>query len=612
MNVLFVVLGTAVVLVAAYLTYGKFLAKKTFALDDSRLTPAVEMENGLDYVPASKGMLLGQHFSAIAAAGPINGPIQAAIMFGWVPAMIWIVVGSIFVGGVHDMGALVASIRNKAKSITEVIRTNVSRRAWILFMIFVWITLVYVIVTFADITATSFIGMQTLENGEVVPGGGIATASILYLILPIIMGLLMKYAKVPEKIAIPVFLVLVGCAIWLGPKIPFDPFGTVTTDASGVMTQADAATRLFAQKGWGVIILIYCFIAAAVPMWLILQPRGAIGGYFLYASLLVAAIGLVFGGFTVEYPAFAKIGIFDTGEVGFESPAFWFPMWPVLFTTVACGACSGFHALVSSGTTSKQLKRESDAKPIGYGAMLLEGMVAMVAVACVMIVSRTDENKALLASAPNFIYAQGLGEFMNLIRVPAVYGITFGLMAFTTFVYDTLDVCTRLGRYIIEELVEVITGKKADITGKVFGILLTGLVPIIFIFQSSLNADGTAIVPAWRTFWGTFGAANQLLAALSLIGISVFLVANAKTRKYWLVAFIPAVFMFIISNWSNLIAIRTGWILHQGHPAPPVVALILIVLSIFVAVETVLAIRKTFRGATQEKRSPLDTNSAFP
>ena len=557
-----IVVGCAVILIVAYFTYGTFLAKKVFGLDNSRVTPAVEMEDGSDYVPVSKKMLLGQHFSAIAAAGPINGPILAAIIFGWGPAMLWCILGCIFIGGIHDMGSLVASIRNKARSITEVIRQHVSNRAWVLFMTFVWLCLVYIIVAFGDITASSFVGNVKLENGEVVLGAGIASSSLMYLIIPIFMGLAMRYAKLGETAAVLIFLPLVGVAIWAGQFIPFYlPF-------------IDPADTILSQKVWVVLILLYCLVAAKVPMWLLLQPRGAVGGYFLYFALFFAAVGLIFGNFTVEYPMFTKIGL--DGELG---SAFWFPMLPVLFITVACGACSGFHALVSSGTTCKQLRYETDAKVVGYGAMLLEGMVAVVSIACVMIVVQGSD---ITKMAPNFIYAKGIGSFMELIGVPAAIGISFGLMAFTTFVYDTLDVCTRLGRYIIEEL----TGLKGMV-GAALGTGLTTIVPLIFIFQKITDAKGNPI-PAWRAFWNLFGASNQLLAALALIGVSIWLM---KTKKglYWLVAFIPAVIMFIMSNWALVDMVYAGFVKGQGHMSLPYASIVLILLSICVAFETVLS-----------------------
>jgi carbon starvation protein len=577
MNILFVVAGCAAIFIVAYLTYGKFLAKKVFALDDSRKTPAVEMNDGLDYVPAKKNMLLGQHFSAIAAAGPINGPIIAGTMFGWVPALIWIILGSIFVGGVHDMGALVASVRHKARSITDVIRANVSKRAWIIFMLFIWVTLVYIIVCFTDLTAGSFVGKVDIGNGEMVYGGAIATSSFLYLLLPIIMGFILKFTKASEKVIIPIFLVLVGVAIWAGKFIPL------------TLPGIDPANLLASKQAWSVIILVYCIIASVVPVWALLQPRGALGGYFLYATLIAGAIGIAFGGFTVQYPAFTKIGA--DGAMG---SGFWFPMIPLLFTTIACGACSGFHSLVSSGTTSKQLAKETDAKPIGYGAMLLEGMVAVVSLGCVMIITQGDpliKNNA----APNFVYASGIGKFLGLLGINPAFGISFGLMAFTTFVYDTLDVCTRLGRYIFEEL----TGMR-NWVGRLLGTLLTAGVPVIFLFQTMTDAKGNPI-PAWKTFWNTFGASNQLLAALALIGVTVWLVKTAKNKKAWLVSFIPAVFMFVMSNWSLIDSINQAWFKKVPmQPAIPVVALILVVLSVMVAIETIIALAKNKGGEPVE------------
>ncbi|KAF0162221.1 MAG: carbon starvation protein [Ignavibacteria bacterium] len=566
MNILFVVAGAALVLFFFYKTYGGFLAKKIFDLNDSTPTPAVSMNDGVDYVPAESKFLMGQHFSAIAAAGPITGPIIAGVMFGWLPALIWIVLGSIFIGGVHDMGSIVASIRYKAKSITEVVRVNVSKRAWILFMVFIWVTLVYVIVAFTDVTSSAFVGTITLENGDKVGGGAIATSSLLYLVLPVIMGILLKKTKLSLTLATVIFLPLVGIAIWIGPYIPFDIGAWFGWSLHGT------------QKLWNGFILLYCFVASIIPVWVLLQPRGHLGGYFLYAALAAAAIGLIFGGFTIQYPAFTISSESNVGN-------FWFPMFPVLFITVACGACSGFHSLVGSGTTSKQLAKESDAKVVGYGMMLLEGMVAVVSLACVMILAKDN---TLIKASPNFIYASGIGQFVQLIGIPAALGISFGLMAFTTFVYDTLDVCTRLCRYIVEEL----TGWKTK-SGKYFATGISIIVPFLFVTSTMNDAAGNPI-PAWKVFWSIFGACNQMLAALALIGITVWLYKTAKNKYAWIVAFAPAVWMFLMSNWAFLVLMRDGWFktgsfVLTGNPVP-IVALFLFVLSITIAAETAYAV----------------------
>lgn len=577
MNILFIVAGASVLLFIAYKLYGTFISKHVFELDDTRITPAVEINDGVDFVPTDSKFLMGQHFSAIAAAGPITGPIIAGLAYGWVPTLIWIILGSIFIGGVHDMGALVASIRNKGRSITDTVKTNVSKRAWILFNLFIWFTLVMIIVAFTDVTTSSFVNTVTLENGEKVGGGAIATSSILYLILPIIMGVLLKYTKLSLTWATIIFLPLVGVAIWAGKFIP--------------LTMPEVA-GLAPQKVWNIIVLIYCFVAAIVPVWALLQPRGHLGGYFLYASLIIAFIGVIFGGFKVNYPAFNPKGL--------EGSAIWSNMLPLLFITVACGACSGFHSLVGSGTTSKQLKKETDSKLIGYGMMLVEGVVAIIALATVMMITKDNE---LVKKSPNFIYASGLGSFMQLIGVSPAFGISFGLMAFTTFVYDTLDICTRLGRYIIQEL----TGWKGWV-GRILPTLITGGAPAILMLITLKDAEGK-VIPAWSMFWKTFGASNQLLAGLALIGITVWLMYTAKNKNAWKYTLLPAVFMFAMSSWALVKMFLTNMKTADGafgFPAGPnviipVMCVIYLALAIWMAVETISAIRK----ARTSGRGPL-------
>lgn len=584
MNILFIVGGGTLFLILAYRIYGTFVSKKIFALDDTRVTPAVEMNDGIDYVPTDAKFLSGQHFSAIAAAGPVTGPIIAGLAFGWVPTLIWILLGTVFIGGVHDMGALIASVRNKAKSITETVRQNISRRAWILFNLFIYFTLVMIIVAFTDITTSAFVNTIDIGGGILVGGGAIATSSMLYLALPVAMGFLLKYTKLNLLWATVIFLPLVGVAIWVGQFIPFN-----------LQAMLGLATPAAAQKIWNVIILIYCFVAAIVPVWALLQPRGHLGGYFLYASILVAFIGIIFGGFKIQYPAFTT---------AFGDSNFWVPMMPMLFITVACGACSGFHALVGSGTTSKQLKKESDAKTIGYGMMLAESVVAMIALATVMMISKDN---ALVKAAPNFIYASGLGAFMNLIGVNPAFGISFGLMAFTTFVYDTLDVCTRLGRYIIQEL----TGWKSW-GGKIVATLLTGGVPLVLMTITLTDAAGNP-VPAWKLFWTTFGASNQLLAALALIGVTVWLLNTAKNKKAWIATIIPAAFMFVMSSWALVRMFLQYTVVDGvfGFPAGanviiPIMCLIYIALAAWMAVETGVTFWKRGRRTIEPEVAAAD------
>jgi carbon starvation protein len=567
MSLLAILVPAAVVLAVAYRVYGGILAR-LFRLDDAAATPAVTLRDDVDYEPIAPQLLMGQHFSAIAAAGPIVGPILAGVAFGWLPALLWILVGSIFIGGVHDFSSLVASVRHKARSIAEVVRDHMSRRAYVLFLAFVWIALVYIIVAFTDITASSFVGRQTLENGDSVSGGGIATSSLLYLVIPMVMGVCMRVLKMPLWLATAIFVPLVGFAIWVGQFIPFD------------LAAALGTTNARAQQIWGILLLIYCLGAAMVPMWMLLQPRGHLGGCFLYVALAGAALGLVAsdrlvaGDAAVRYPAFTN---WQTAKAG--------DLVPMLFITIACGACSGFHSLIASGTTSKQLRRESDAKAIGYGTMLLEAMVAIVSLCCVMVLAA---DSPLANQPPNFVYALGMGRFLEMLGVPAAIGVSFALMAFTTFVYDTLDVCTRLGRYIVQELTGL--GGRA---GGWLGTALTAGVPMLFLLRPQLDASGDA-VPVWKTFWSLFGASNQLLAALTLLGVTVWLWRTRRAAWVWLVTGLPTAFMYAMSTWAlasmTLPKFRSAAGLVLPADPVPWAGLVLLVLAAVMLVEAVRVI----------------------
>ncbi|MDZ4782539.1 MAG: carbon starvation CstA family protein [Planctomycetia bacterium] len=529
-----IVLVSAVILIVAYFTYGRLLAR-LLDLDPNRPTPANTLRDDLDFIPTEPQFLLSQHFSAIAAAGPIVGPILAGIAFGWLPALIWILVGSILIGGVHDLTALVASIRHQARSIAEVVRDHMSKRSYLLFLAFIWIALVYIIVAFTDITAASFVGSQTLESGQEVTGAGIASSSLMYLALPIVMGLLLRYTRLTVGWATVLFLPLVGLAIWKGQAWPFD---------LGAMLGLSSETTT--RQAWDVLLLGYCLVAGVLPVWMLLQPRGHLGGYFLYVALAAFGIGMVVGsGTEVKYPAF-------TGWTTAKGET----LAPILFITIACGACSGFHSLIASGSTSKQLRVETDAKPIAYGAMLLEAMVAICSLCCVMMLTA---DSPLLTSGPNNIYANGLSTLLSGVgvgglRLDPQLVVCFALMAFVTFVYDTLDVCTRLGRYIIQEL----TGLH-NAAGRWLGTGLTAGVPLMFVMQTSLGPDGNP-TPVWRTYWALFGASNQLLAALTLLGVTVWLWKTKRAAWVWLVVGLPAAWMYTVSTWALILMVRGNFL----------------------------------------------------
>ncbi len=542
MSLFSVALLSGVLFILGYVFYGRLLAR-WFDLDAKRKTPACAVNDGVDFVPANAPLLLGQHFSAIAAAGPIVGPILGALAFGWLPTLLWIVFGAIFFGAAHDFSSLVSSVRHKARSIVELVHEYLGPRAHLLFMGFVWLSLIYVIIAFTDLTSSSFV--------EPTYGGGVAASSLLYLFVAVAMGLCLYKARMPLGVATAIFLPIVGLIIWCGQSIPI----TIPPIAS-----------VRPQLVWDGVILGYCFLASIIPLWILLQPRGYLGGFFLYVTLAIGIIGLFLGGDRIQYPAFLGW----TSQRGF-------PLFPVLFVTVACGACSGFHGIVSSGTTSKQIAKEPDCRPVGYGGMLLEGLVAVVALATVMLLV---PGSAATQQSPDRIYAEGLSHFVERFGINREFARAFVLLAFATFIYDTLDVATRLGRYVFQEL----TGWKGR-AGSVGATLATLALPALSVTWTVRDPSG-AIVPAWRVFWTLFGTSNQLLAALTLTAITVWL---KRTKGPWLVSALPASFMVVMTLWSLILMIQP-WLTTFVGGRPTMnwiafVALVLFVLAVLVLAE---------------------------
>ena len=495
-------------LVLGYFGYGRWIAKQ-FVLTNERPTPAHEMNDGEDYVPTPPFYLFGQHFSAIAAAGPIAGPIIACVAFGWLPCLIWIALGVVLIGAVHDFSTLTASIRHSAKSVAEITRDQLGLGAGRAMMAFIWIALVYVTVAFTDITAGTFVAGDEALVGETRfnPGGAVAMASVLYLGLSIVLGLVERYIKPP---------------LWLSTII-FVP-ATFALSYVGTMYSDVLA---YGHQTWAVIILVYCVVASLMPVWSLLQPRGYLGGFVLYTAIAVGVIGIFFGGYTIQQPAFKS---FDVG--GLTGMLF-----PFLFVTIACGACSGFHGLVCSGTTSKQIDKESHARPVGYGGMLAEGFVAFIALVTVMVATSDalvgPDGRSLSAGK---IYGNGIGNFLTLLigKQNLQFAITFGAMAFSTFVFDTLDVTMRLGRYLIQELLGI-PGR----SGAILGTLITVALPFLLIFFAKPGS--------YVEFWTLFGASNQLLAALTLLSITAWLY---KARRRIAFTLIPMLFVLTITLWA--------------------------------------------------------------
>lgn len=563
---------SAVALLCAYRWMGRLLAR-TVGLDNALVTPAHLQRDGLDHEPARWSWLLPQHFSAIAAAGPIVGPILAGTLFGWLPAWLWIIFGAIFVGGIHDFMTLTASIRHGAKSIAEVVRQHMNRRSHVLFLVFVWVSLIYVIIAFADVTAAAFV--QTAGAGEeAAPGPAVATSSMLYLGLAVVMGLTMRRLRWSERRAQLVFLPLVFLAILAGPWMPLD--------------LGRWWPGLNAQATWNYVLLGYCFVAALAPLWLLLQPRGALGGYFLYVVIVAGVLGILVGGLRGELGVEAAA----IGSAPLLAPAGGVPpMFPILFITVACGACSGFHAIVASGTTSKQLDRETDARPVAYGGMLMEAFFACISLAAVMILAKSS-------GRPDAVFADGVALFVHHATfglVPVGVARGFALLCFATFIFDTLDACTRLARYVMMELFGWSGRRRA-----VLATALTLVAPAVIVSLPPAIVNG-APVPIWRMFWTLFGSSNQLLAALSLLAVTVWL--QRRGRGAWL-AIGPTFLMLAMTLWSLVLILKQYWDKRATETLAAVqhveagVAVLLLGLSVWLVGEALLLARSRRVGVT--------------
>lgn len=542
-------ISVVLLLVAGYRFYGRVVARQ-FGLDDANPTCAATLADGVDFVPTRPFYLFGQHFSAIAAAGPIAGPILACQAFGWVPCLLWIAFGVVLIGAVHDFSSLAASVRHNGVSIAELTRIHLGPRAGRAVVAFIWIALVYVIIAFTDITAGSFVsGTEELTGSGVTfnPGGAVAAASVFYLLLAVVMGLVDRFLRPPLWLSTLIFVPATFAMSWAGTLVSHE--------------------FILSHTSWSLLILLYCVVASLLPVEWLLQPRGYLGGFVLYAAIGAGLLGIFFGGYEIQQPAFV------TWNTGALSGA----LFPFLFVTIACGACSGFHGLVCSGTTSKQLAKASHAQPIGYGAMLAEGFVALIALVTVMIVAPA----ALAGLAPGTIYGNSIGRFLTLIvgerNLP--FAITFGAMAFSTFVFDTIDVSTRLGRLLVQELFGW-PGK----AGAVAGTLLTVAPPAYFVLAGGPGS--------WGRFWTLFGASNQLLAALTLLTITVWLWKTGRRTVYTL---IPTVFMFAITFWALGTLTVGNFRIARGFDVPGIngiAAGVLLLLSLFVVAAAFVTVRR--------------------
>lgn len=498
MNSLWLIIGSIIIFIIAYATYGSWLAKK-WGLDSSKETPAHEINDGIDYVPTGSTVLLGHHFSSIAGAGPINGPIQAAI-FGWVPVLLWILIGSVFFGGVHDFGSLFISIRHKGKSIGEVINDTMGKTGKQLFSIFAWLTLLLVVAAFANIVASTFAATPQA-----------ATSSLLFIILAIGFGYAVHRKGVSLKIGTIVGVILLFLCVLLGTVFPLQ----------------------LSVNTWIMILAIYIFIASTAPVWILLQPRDYLNSFLLYAMMIGAILGILIYRPEIKLQAITAFNV--NGQY----------LFPMLFVTVACGAVSGFHSLVSSGTTSKQIDNEKDAKAIGYGGMLIEGALAVIALITAAYLTK-GELSELLKGGPVNVFSNGVGVFMSKFGVPFESGKTFVALAVSAFALTSLDTATRLGRFIFQEYFEDFEkGSKSPLTNTYVATAIT------VVIGAALAVGGYAVI------WPIFGSANQLLAALALMAIALWL---KKSHKSFNMITIPMVFMLVVTLSALAFLIKNNFI----------------------------------------------------
>lgn len=565
------IIGLAV-LVCGYIFYGGWLAKK-WGVQDTTQTPSHELEDGVDYCPAKAPVLMGHHFSSIAGAGPINGPIQAAV-FGWVPVLLWVLIGGIFFGGVHDFGALFASVRHKGQSIGEVIAANIGTRAKKLFNVFAYLTLVLVVAAFASIVANTFciVNPTDVISAETAAAqteshAVVAMISMLFIVLAVIFGFLVYRRNAPLGVAsvIGVIAIIVCLAIGLN----FHPL-------------------MLSYTTWMIICGIYIAIASVTPVWILLQPRDYLSSFLLYGMMIIAVLGVL--GCAIFSPTHGNMDIpaFTTGYSETYGPIF-----PALFVTIACGAISGFHSLVSSGTTAKQLDNEKDAKPIAYGAMLIESALAIISLCAVGYVWAQYSSGEV--TTPTTVFANGIAQMVGTIPGLSSEGVvttvsSLLVLAVSAFCLTSLDTATRLARYMFQELwlapgetVESATGFKKFLTNKYVATIITVILGIF------LGLNG------YEKIWGLFGAANQLLAALGLLAVAAWLGNIGKSNKMFL---LPMAFMLVVTITSLIITIKGQFGLifaggaDWGAYVKAILGLLLVVLAIVLTVEGVMTLAK--------------------
>ena len=540
-----------VVLGGAYLLYGRYLQNK-WGIDPKAKTPAYEMEDGVDYVPADTNVVFGHQFASIAGAGPINGPIQAAI-FGWLPVMLWILIGGVFFGAVQDFASMYASVKNKGRTIGYIIEAYIGKLGKKLFLLFCWLFCILVVAAFADVVAGTFNGFVTDNAGtvtRVAANGAVATTSMLFIIEAVGLGFFLKYSKFNKWINTAVAILLLVLAIALGLKFPvYVSLGT-----------------------WHIIIFVYILVASVAPVWALLQPRDYLNSYLLIFMIVGAVIGVFAANPSCNLKAFTSFNV--DGQY----------MFPILFVTIACGAVSGFHSLVSSGTASKQIKNEKNMLPVSFGAMLMESMLAIIALIAVASFADGEAAAQGLTTQPQ-IFAGAIANFLSVIGLPHSLVFTLINLAVSAFALTSLDSVARVGRLSFQEFFldsdtdeENMSPFLKVVTNKYFATIIT------LVLAYLLTKVGYAEI------WPLFGSANQLLSVLALVACAVFL---KKTKRQGCMLWIPMVFMMAVTFTALGMTISkltkalftTG--LDLGNTLQLIFAVLLLILGVLVAIQGV-------------------------
>jgi carbon starvation protein len=493
MNGLTLVCIAIVIFACAYLFYGRWLVK-TWGIEPDAKTPAYRFEDGRDFAPASRFTVFAHQFSSITGAGPVTGPIIAA-MFGWLPAFLWIIVGGIFFGAVQDFTALYASVRNDGKSMGKIIEQYVGKTGCKMFLLFSWLFSLLVIAAFSDIMASTFNGFS--KTGELLgPNAAAGSISTLYVFVAMVFGWAVRRFNISGVKEVVLALICMVAMIAVG-----------------------IANPLFASRtSWLYATYAYCFIASVLPMWLLIQPRDYLSVFLLLGMILAGVVGILVGNPTINMPAFKGFTVANR------------PLFPILFVTIACGAVSGFHSLVSSGTSSKTISNEKDMLPVGYGAMLIESVLGVVSlvIACSVAV-----NGALPKATPFAIFGSAIGRYFSIFGIPPYVSNCIVTMCISALAMTTIDAVTRIGRMMLQELLSEYDSSAAKFLSNTYVATIVTLIPSYLL-----------CLGGYLNIWPLFGAANQLLSALVLIALAVFL--RTTGRKSWML-YIPMTFMFIVT-----------------------------------------------------------------